>query len=164
MNLFDFSLLLSTLLCSLVTGFLFAYAVVIMPGIKSLDDAQFLRVFQVTDRVIQDNHPLFMLVWVGSAISLLLCAVLGFGRLQGLDLGLLLGATAIYLFGVQASTIRIHLPLNNALQVLQLETLSETGLREARNKFEDRWNRSNRIRTMLACCTSALLIVLVFRL
>ena len=37
-DLLTISLALSLLLCSLVAGFLFAYAVVIMPGIKNLDD------------------------------------------------------------------------------------------------------------------------------
>jgi uncharacterized membrane protein len=53
------SLLLATLLCSLVTGFLFAFAVVVMLGIAALDDAGFLRAFQVIDRVIQ-NCQLFV--------------------------------------------------------------------------------------------------------
>ena len=37
---------LACLLCSLVAGFLFAFAVVVMPGIKSLGDGEFLRAFQ----------------------------------------------------------------------------------------------------------------------
>jgi uncharacterized membrane protein len=59
---FHLTLILATLLCSLVAGFLFAFAVVVMPGIARLDDASFLRAFQVIDRVIQNNHPLFMVV------------------------------------------------------------------------------------------------------
>lgn len=164
MGLFDIALVLSTLLCSLVAGFLFAYAVVIMPGIKRLDDAQFIRAFQVTDRVIQDNHPLFILVWIGSAMSLLFCAFLGFGNLQRLDLVLLLVATVLYLLGVQASTILVHLPLNNELQRLDVNKLKAMELQEARAGFEPRWNRSNEIRTAIACCTSLLLIILALRL
>ena len=41
------ALLLATLLCALVADFLFAFAVVVMPGIATLDDAGFLRGFQV---------------------------------------------------------------------------------------------------------------------
>jgi uncharacterized membrane protein len=37
----------------LVAGFLFAFAAVIMPGIRSLGDRAFIRAFQVIDRVIQ---------------------------------------------------------------------------------------------------------------
>ena len=42
-----------------------------MPGFSKLDDKEFLRAFQVTDGVIQNNQPLFMLTWVGSIISVL---------------------------------------------------------------------------------------------
>ena len=48
------------LLCALVTGFIFTYAVVVMPGFAKLDDQDFIRAFQVTDGVTQNNQPLFM--------------------------------------------------------------------------------------------------------
>jgi uncharacterized membrane protein len=63
-TVFQVLLLLAAFLCSLVAGFLFAFAVVIMPGISPLDDRGFIRAFQLIDRVIQNNQPLFMLVWV----------------------------------------------------------------------------------------------------
>ena len=77
MTLFQALLMLATFLCSLVAGFLFAFAVVIMPGIRSLHHGGFIRGFQVIDRVIQNNQPLFMFVWVGSALSLIAAAVFG---------------------------------------------------------------------------------------
>ena len=51
---------IAVLLCSLTAGFLFAFAVVVMPGLKALDDAAYLRAFQLMDGVIQDRQPLFM--------------------------------------------------------------------------------------------------------
>lgn len=89
MSIFQTALLLSAFLCSLVAGFLFSYAIVVMSGIKYLNDREFIRTFQVTDRIIQNNHPIFMLVWVGSAIALIVSALYGVGRLQGVDLFLL---------------------------------------------------------------------------
>ena len=70
MTIYQALLMMATFLCSLVAGFLFAFAVVIMPGIRRLDDGGFIRGFQVIDRVIQNNQPLFIFVWVGSALSL----------------------------------------------------------------------------------------------
>ena len=58
MTLFVGFLIVSTLLCALVTGFIFTYAVVVMPGFAKLDDRDFIRAFQVTDGVIQNNQPL----------------------------------------------------------------------------------------------------------
>mgnify|MGYP000408645177 CR=1 FL=1 len=41
------------------------FAIVVMPGIATLDDLAFLRAFKAIDRVIQDNQPVFMIVWGG---------------------------------------------------------------------------------------------------
>jgi len=163
MSIFEMAIVLSAFLCSLVAGFLFAYAIVVMPGIKNFGDKQFIETFQITDRVIQDNQPLFMLVWIGSAVSIIACAISGFEKLQGVDLGLLILATVGYLVGVQVFTIAVHLPLNDELQKYDVETMREEELRAARIAFEPRWNRSNRIRTVIACFVSLLLIVLALR-
>ena len=131
MDIFQTALTISAFLCSLVAGFLFAYAIVVMPGIKNLNDREFIRAFQVTDRIIQNNHPVFMLVWVGSAIAIIVTALFGIGRLQGVDLFLLALAALAYVLGVQVSTIAIHLPLNNKLQTLDVDAMSETDIKAA---------------------------------
>lgn len=164
MNIFEVTLVVSALLCSLVAGFLFAYAIVIMPGIKNLDDKQFIKAFQITDRVIQNNQPVFIFVWLGSALSLILCAFTGLVKLQGLDFSMLLLATIGYLVGVQVSTIAIHLPLNRRLQGYDIEAMTDEELSEARIGFEPVWNRSNERRAIIACVASLLLIVLALRI
>jgi uncharacterized membrane protein len=163
MDIFQTALILSAFLCSLVAGFLFAYAIVVMPGIKNLNDREYIRAFQVTDRIIQNNHPVFMLVWVGSAIAVIVSALFAIGKLQGVDLFLLALAALAYVLGVQVSTIAIHLPLNNKLQTLDVDAMNENDIKVARNNFESRWNTSNLIRTAIAGCVSVLLIILVFR-
>ena len=164
MEIFQTSLILAAFLCSLVAGFLFAYAIVVMPGIKSLSDRDFIRAFQVTDRVIQNNQPLFLIVCVGSAITLIASAIWGIERLDGVDFVLIAIATLAYLLGVQLSTIVIHLPLNNKLQTFDVDAMNETELELARSNFEPRWNASNLFRTSISSCVSVLLIILLFRL
>jgi uncharacterized membrane protein len=134
-----------------------------MPGIKNLNDSEFIRTFQVTDRIIQNNHPIFMLVWLGSAIAIIVSAIYGIGRLQGFDLAILAFAALAYILGVQVSTITINLPLNNKLQTLDVDAMNETDIKMARKDFEQRWNTSNVIRTAIASCVSVLLIILLFR-
>jgi uncharacterized membrane protein len=163
MELIQIALMVSTLLCSLVAGFVFAFAVVVIPGIQTLNDRGFLQAFQVMDRVIQRNHPLFMLVWLGSALVLLASTILGWWALDGPDRALLGTACAVYLFGVQLPTVTINIPLNNQLQAADLESLTEPALREVRARFESRWIRWNSIRTVLATLTTVLLIVLLIR-
>lgn len=163
-GIFQTALILTTFLCSLVAGFLFAFAVVVMPGITRLKDREFIRSFQEMDRVIQNNQPVFMFVWIGSVIVLISSAVLGTGQLDGVDRSLIIIATLAYLLGVQLPTIAINVPLNNKLQTLNVDVMNETAHKEAREEFEPRWVRWNSIRTALSSLASVLLIVLLLRL
>jgi uncharacterized membrane protein len=159
-----FAASIALLLCSLTTGFLFAFAVVVMPGLKALDDAAYLRAFQVVDRVIQEGQPLFMVMWVGSIIALLSALAMGLGTLAGLDRLALLGASGLYLGGAQVPTAAINVPLNNRVQKLNIDETDSGSLREARRAFEGRWNRWNARRTGLAVASVILMIVLLARL
>ena len=162
MGLFQTTLILATFLCSLVAGFLFAFAVVVMPGIKSLNDREFIRTFQVMDRIIQKNQPMFMVVWLGSIVVLIISVVLGIGQLDGVGRMLIISAVLVYLLGVQLPTIIINIPLNNKLQTLDVDAVNEATHKAAREDFEQRWNRWNIIRTALSGLASALLIILIF--
>ena len=163
-ELFEIALIVAAFLCSLVAGFLFAFAVVAMPGMKSLGDREFIGTFQAMDRVIQNNQPLFMVVWVGSVLAVVTAATLGVGQLDAADRLLIVATALAYLFGVQLPTITINIPLNNRLQALNVETMDEGARRTAREDFEPRWNQWNAIRTGVASLVSAVLLVLLFRL
>ena len=164
MGIFQAALILATFLCSLVAGFLFAFSVVVMPGIRRSADREFIRAFQEMDRVIQNNQPVFMLVWVGSVVTLIISAVFGIGQLGGIERSLLIFAALAYLLGVQLPTVTINVPLNNKLQTLDAVALDEKDLKKAREDFEPRWNRWNAIRAALSSLVSALLIILLFKL
>ncbi|MGK7893766.1 MAG: DUF1772 domain-containing protein [Xenococcus sp. (in: cyanobacteria)] len=163
-GVFQITLILATFLCSLVAGFLFAFALVVMPGIKSLKDREFIRAFQVIDGVIQNNQPIFVLVWVGSVLALVTSAVLGTRQWDGAERLLIIFPTILYLIGVQLPTFTINVPLNNKLQTLDLEAMDEIMQKAARQEFEPNWNLWNSIRTVLAGLASALLMILLFRL
>ena len=164
MEFFQIALILATLLCSLAAGLLFAFAVVVMPGIGSLKDREFIRAFQVIDRVIQNNQPIFMLVWVGSILALVTSAVFGIGQLNGVLRLLIIISVLAYIFGVQLPTVAINVPLNKKLQALDVDAMNETSYKAARKDFEPQWNRWNSIRTAFASLVSALLIILLFGL
>jgi uncharacterized membrane protein len=159
----DAVLVLAAFLCALVAGFLFAFAAVVMPGIGTLDDGRFIRAFQVIDRVIQRNQPLFVLVWVGSVLALIAAAALGIWALSGADRLLIILAALVYLLGVQLPTVTINVPLNNRLQRRDPDSMDEPTRRRAREDFELRWNRWNAIRTGCASVTAIVLMVLLVR-
>ena len=140
MGIFQVTLMLATFLCSLVAGFVFAFALVVMPGIRSLNDREFIRAFQVMDRVIQNNQPIFVLVWIGSVVALVASAGLGLGQLDGGERLLLILASLVYLLGVQLPTFTINIPLNSKLQTLDVDAMNETNHEANRKDFEPLWN------------------------
>ena len=161
MDLLDISLIFSILSCSLLTGFIFTYAIVVMPGLSKLNDKEFLRAFQATDAVIQNNQPLFILTWIGSIVSLLSAILISIVSVGLSEAWLIVLIGAVYLVGVQGTTISIHLPLNNHIQKLKIDELNEQTLSEERLKFETKWNYFNNIRTGIAFFVSVLLLILL---
>ena len=146
---FVFTLVLAILLCALVSGLLFGFAVVVMPGIAKLSDRDFLLAFKHMDGIIQGNQPLFMLVWVGSILSVLASVILGTMDLSGQEAVLLWLGCGWYLLGVQLPTIAFNIPLNNTIQAIKIDKVNELELTNSRVNFEAKWNRWNRIRTLM---------------
>ena len=145
----------------MVAGLLFGFAVVVMPGIAKLADKEFLHAFKHMDGIIQNNQPLFILVWAGSILSTIITLVLGAVNLSGNQVYLLGGASALYLFGVQLPTFRFNIPLNNMLQTYEIDAMNETEAASARADFESPWNRWNRFRTVNAVVSVSLLLLLL---
>jgi uncharacterized membrane protein len=157
-------LLLSIMFCSLVAGLLFGFAIVVMPGIAKLTDKEYLLAFKHMDGIIQNNQPLFVLVWAGSILSVMATLVLGMLNLSGSDVYLVFFASILYLFGVQLPTFRFNIPLNNSVQRLDVEGLEESGAALSRAGFEQPWNRWNQLRTVNAVGTVSILLSLLVRL
>ncbi len=150
MEILNISLFFSTLLCSLVTGFILTYAIVVMPGLSKLDDKEFIKAFQVTDGIIQNNQPIFILIWVGSIISVVSTIIISIFTLGILEGWKIIFVSLVYLIGVQAITIIIHLPLNKRIQNIDINSTNLQSLNEERKNFETKWNYFNNIRTVIA--------------
>ena len=163
MGIIQASLIVSTLLCSLVAGFVFAFSVVVMPGIGELNSKEFIQAFQKIDGIIQKGQPVFAVVWIGSALTLVVAVALGMGSLDATGRWLLIVSTLVYFLGVQLPTFAINIPLNNRLQSLDVDAMDEHAQQAARAAFEQRWNRWNVIRTVVSCVVTLLLLVLLLR-
>lgn len=163
MNVFSWVLITAAFLCSLMAGFLFAFAVVVMPGIKNLSDREFLQSFQVIDRVIQSNQPLFMIMWLGSTLALIVAAALAIRYETGVDRTLIVSAALASVLLVQLPTMTINIPLNGTIQELDFASLEEETASQVRENFESRWNRWNVIRTFVSCMILLALLVVLLR-
>ena len=161
MNLLELSMITSAFLCSLVTGFTLIFAVVVMPGISKFEDKEFLKAFQLIDGIIQNNQPIFLLIWLGSIVSVLITLFSSIKILGLQDSVMIISVCCIYLFGVQGITLRIHLPLNRRIENLDINNLDIEKLNEERKNFENKWNYFNKIRTGIALFVSLLLFVFI---
>ena len=159
MTYLDISLIFAVLFCSLVGGFIFTYSIIVMPGLSNLNDKDFLKAFQVTDAVIQNNQPLFMFTWIGSIVAILTTIVASLITVGLLESWLIILVGAAYLLGVQGITVAIHIPLNNHIQKLNIEELNDKTLAYERKNFEAKWNFFNKIRTFVAISVSLLMLI-----
>ena len=157
MDILDISLFFTILLSALVTGFILTYAIVIMPGLSNLDDKEFIKAFQVTDGIIQNNQPIFILIWVGSIVSVFSTIITSILSLGILDAWLIIFVGVVYLLVVQGITILIHLPLNKSIQNIDINSSNFQTLSKERIAFEKKWNYFNNIRTVVA-----FIVVLIF--
>jgi uncharacterized membrane protein len=158
-DILDISLFFSILLSALVTGFILTYAIVIMPGLSNLDDKEFIKAFQVTDGIIQNNQPIFILIWIGSNVSVLSTIITSILSLGILDAWLIIFVSVVYLLLVQGITILIHLPLNKSIQNIDINSSNSETLSKMRKSFETKWNYFNNVRTVVA-----FFVVLIFLL
>ena len=151
--------LTSTLLCALVTGIVFTYAVIVMPGLTKLADKEFIRAFQVTNEVIQNNQPIFMIVWAGSVISVVGNLIVSFMVPYPVETVLVVIAGSVYLQGMQGQTALVHLPLNRSIQTVNVGERDASALRGERFLFETRWICFNWIRSLIGLAVTVAFMV-----
>jgi uncharacterized membrane protein len=132
-----------------------------MPGLSNLNDKNFIRAFQVTDAVIQNKQPLFMFIWVGSIVAILITILVSLVSIGLSKAWLIVLIGIVYLLVVQGITLTIHIPLNNHIQNIKIEKLNEKSIADERINFEKKWNFFNYIRTAVAISTSFLLLIIL---
>ena len=161
MDVLDITLIFSITLCSLVSGFILTYSIVVMPGLSNLNDKDFLKAFQVTDAIIQNNQPVFMFTWIGSILAVLATIFVSLVSIGFAETWLIVLVAFVYLLGVQGITVAIHIPLNNHIQRIKIEDFNDEELANQRSKFETKWTFFNYIRTSIAISVSILLLILL---
>ena len=79
-----------------------------------------------------------------------------------LSVGLLSQLVLFICWEFRGIKIRVHLPLNNRLQRLEIDEMDPESLSKERNKFETRWNYFNNIRTLIALALSFTLMLFIY--
>lgn len=152
------ALLTAVILTGLSAGLFYAWMVSVIPGTKKVIDITYLESMQSINRAIL--NPAFYLIFMGSPLVLAMSTVQQYQ--SGPKFFLLLAATLIYLFGTFGVTVFGNVPLNDALDVLDLASLGEAEIKEFRRSYEVKWNRLHWIRTLFAVLSFLLSIIAVF--
>lgn len=151
-NLF---LLATALASGLIAGLFYSYSCSVNPGLGAISDANYLAAMQSINRAIL--NPVFFFSFMGTLLLLPLSTYQHFGT--GTRFYLLLGATLVYVIGTFGVTVAGNVPLNEALDKVNLTEASAQELAAHRLRFEAPWNRLNAIRTY-AAVLSFLLVLL----
>lgn len=136
-------LVITTTITGLTAGLFYSWSVSVTPGIGRLGDREYLASFQAMNRAI--INPVFMICFLGTAVMLPVSTFMHKGTQQ---FWLLLGATVCYLAGVIAVTFAGNIPLNNALDKLNIASSTADQLATFRAQFENKWNTLNHIRSV----------------
>ncbi|MEM6725223.1 MAG: DUF1772 domain-containing protein [Bacteroidota bacterium] len=152
------TLFIGILLVGLSAGFFYAWQVTVIPGTRKVVDLVYLESMQSINRAIL--NPAFFLSFFGAPI------VLGISTWQhhgtGQSFWFLLAATLVYLFGTFAVTAFGNVPLNDALDVLDLAELTTADQEKFRNHYESKWNRLHVIRTVFSVLSFGLSLMAAF--
>ena len=152
------SLFSAVLLTGLSAGFFYAWSVSVIPGTIKVADTIYLETMQSINRAIL--NPAFFLIFLGSLILLVTNTIQQYHA--GLTFWLMLAATLIYLVGTFGVTALGNVPLNDDLDALHLNDLSDDKLAQFRQYYELKWNKLHTIRTVFAVISFLLSLLAVF--
>lgn len=142
-------------LTGLSAGLFFAWSISVIVGTRKVGDFTYLEAMQSINREIL--NPYFFAVFFGSLLALILNTY--YQRDDNLQFWIVLLAALIYLIGTIGVTGLGNVPLNNQLELLQLNELSATELKDFRLHYELSWNRYHGFRTVAAVASFLILLI-----
>ena len=154
-------LIITTVFSGLMAGLFYAWSISVTPGLAKINDVSYLRAFQSMNRAI--INPLFAVVFFGLVILLPVLSYLSFQTSMSNPFWYVIAATILYFVGIMGVTIGGNVPLNNALEALQIQSMTPEQMEEFRKGFESKWNRFNHIRTISSFLTFLLLVIACVR-
>ncbi|MBN4062287.1 DUF1772 domain-containing protein [Bacteroidales bacterium AH-315-I05] len=144
----------------LSAGLLYAWTVSVIPGLKDIPSKNYLEAMQSINRAIL--NPGFFIIFFGSLILMILSVYFQYKVQVNLSFWLITAGTIFYLIGTIAVTIFGNVPMNEALDVMNINVLNGEELENIRLSFESKWNQLNTVRTIFAVLAFTLLLLGVF--
>lgn len=144
-------------LTGLIAGLLYAFNVAFVPALRAIKGTQHIAAMQAINKKIE--NPVFFLSFFGPTILLPLAAYLHRGTEQ---FGLLVVAALLHIIGANGVTMVGNIPLNKALDKVDVDQLSEAEANRIRTEFEgpgSPWMRFHNIRTLASIAATALIFI-----
>jgi uncharacterized membrane protein len=154
-------LIITTVFSGLMAGLFYAWSISVTPGLARINDLSYLQAFQSMNRAI--INPVFFVVFFGLVVLLPVLSYLSFQTSLSNQFWYVILATLFYFIGIMGVTIAGNVPLNNALEALQIESMTPEQMDVFRKGFENKWNRLNLIRTISSFLTFLLLVIACVR-
>jgi uncharacterized membrane protein len=146
--------LLSALGCGLIGGVFFAFSTFVMRALAALPPAQGIAAMKSVNIAVL--NPMFLSVFLGTAVSCVFLAVSSLLTWQKPGAALLLAGSALYLLGTFVVTMVCNVPRNDALA-----TLDPASAESARfwAEYVAGWTLWNHVRTIAAIAAATLLVI-----
>jgi uncharacterized membrane protein len=144
--------------CGIMAGLYFVFSNTIMPSLAKLEPSQGILVMQTINRTIL--NPLFVLLFVGSAVACSVLVVFSFGKLPTPNALLLIVGAVIYILGSPIVTAVFNIPLNDTLAVL---APSASGSADQWASYLQNWTTWNHVRTAASITAAFLLLIADFK-
>ena len=157
-SLKSLTLFTAIFLTGLSAGFFYAWQVSVIPGTRKVVDLTYLESMQSINRAIL--NPAFFLIFIGSPLALAISTIQQFN--SGMGFWLLLTAAITYMLGTFGMTAFGNVPLNDALDALEIAKLGELEIGRFRKAYERKWNRLHLIRTVFAVLSFIFSLLVVF--
>lgn len=153
-SLLKFPVLVAAIGSFMIAGIFYAFSTFIMQALGRVPVPEGIRAMQTINIVI--INPLFLGIFMGTALLLLVIAVAA-----GMNLGqpgavLILAGTVLYVLGCFAVTMALNVPLNNALAAA--DPASAEGAAIWARYLRD-WVFWNHVRTAAALAGAVLLVL-----
>ncbi|MDN5753406.1 MAG: DUF1772 domain-containing protein [Nitrosospira sp.] len=157
-ELLFFLTFLAALGCGLMAGLFFAFSNFVMQALAQLRPESGITAMQTIN--IGVLNPLFMIVFLGTAVICLLLVVYSFVRWQTPGTVYLLAGSSLYLIGNYVVTMTFNVPKNNVLA--HVDACEPEAVGTWRNYIID-WTRWNHVRTITALAAAALFTIALCR-
>lgn len=143
----------------LSAGLFYAWAVSVIPGTRRIADHSYVDTMQQINRAIL--NPGFFAIFFGAMVLMLWSAYLEFRTDMGSSFYFTLAAFIVYALGTVGVTAAGNVPLNEALDLIELNQLGAEELKITRQTYETKWNRLHNVRTVFSVISFVLLLLAI---